>query len=146
MPVNPFKYAGKVATNVLPSPVFISAILPWCKTIPPSNCTLKCFIPSTLLEASLQTANASGNKLSKDSPFCILSLNSTVLACNSSSVSFCIPSSKASILSAIDWSFLTSLSLYVPKTFSKNPIMYFLSTLILIKMNIKLSNGFKLFI
>ena len=44
-------------------------------SILPSNCTLKCFIPNTLQEASLQTANASGNILSKDSPLAILSLN-----------------------------------------------------------------------
>ena len=32
-----FKYAGKVDTRVLPSPVFISATIPLCKTIPPIN-------------------------------------------------------------------------------------------------------------
>jgi hypothetical protein len=31
-----------VATSVLPSPVFISAILPRCSTMPPISCTSKC--------------------------------------------------------------------------------------------------------
>ena len=31
-----------VATSVFPSPVFISAILPRCSTIPPTSCTSKC--------------------------------------------------------------------------------------------------------
>ena len=35
LPDRAFKYAGRVATNVLPSPVAISEILPWCKTTPP---------------------------------------------------------------------------------------------------------------
>ena len=39
--VNAFKYAGRVATKVLPSPVLISAICPSCKNIPPINCTSK---------------------------------------------------------------------------------------------------------
>ena len=34
-----------VATRVLPSPVFISAILPWCKTMPPINWTSKGRMP-----------------------------------------------------------------------------------------------------
>ena len=29
-PSRAFRYAGRVATSVLPSPVFISAMLPWC--------------------------------------------------------------------------------------------------------------------
>ena len=32
---------GRVATSVFPSPVFISAILPRCRTMPPINCTSK---------------------------------------------------------------------------------------------------------
>ena len=33
--VKAFRYVGRVATRVFPSPVFISAILPLCKVIPP---------------------------------------------------------------------------------------------------------------
>ena len=35
LPSSAFRYAGSVATSVLPSPVRISAILPWCRTMPP---------------------------------------------------------------------------------------------------------------
>jgi hypothetical protein len=34
-----------VATSVLPSPVRISAILPWCRTMPPIICTSKWRMP-----------------------------------------------------------------------------------------------------
>ena len=37
LPLRAFKYPAKVDTSVLPSPVFISAILPSCKAIPPIN-------------------------------------------------------------------------------------------------------------
>jgi hypothetical protein len=37
---------GKVATSVLPSPVFISAISPRWRTTPPTICTSKWRIPS----------------------------------------------------------------------------------------------------
>ena len=50
---------GSVATSVLPSPVFISAILPWWSTMPPTNWQSKCLMPSTLRDASRTVANAS---------------------------------------------------------------------------------------
>src|SRR5260370_10377594 len=40
-PASAFKAAGSVATSVLPSPVFISAIFPSWRTMPPINCTSK---------------------------------------------------------------------------------------------------------
>ena len=40
-PVSAFRYAGSVATRVLPSPVAISAIVPSCSTMPPMSCTSK---------------------------------------------------------------------------------------------------------
>ena len=61
LPAITFKYTGRVAARVLPSPVFISAILPSCKTIPPISWTSKCLIFNVLFEASLTTANASGS-------------------------------------------------------------------------------------
>ena len=65
-----------MATNVLPSPVAISAIRPECKTIPPINCTSNGIIshkiscPRTRIrlfssvkrrQQFFTTANASGN-------------------------------------------------------------------------------------
>ena len=43
---------GIVATKVLPSPVFISAIKPWYKAIPPIICESKCLKPNVLFETS----------------------------------------------------------------------------------------------
>src|SRR5438105_2031589 len=43
-PVSPLRYAGSVATSVLPSPVAISAILPSWSTMPPMSCTSQCRI------------------------------------------------------------------------------------------------------
>ena len=60
-PIRALRYTGNVAIRVLPSPVRISAIWPWCKTIPPKSCTSKCRIPKTRTPASRTTANASGS-------------------------------------------------------------------------------------
>ena len=56
-----FRYAGRVATKVFPSPVFISAIFPSASEIPPSSCESKCLKPIVLFEASLTAANAKGS-------------------------------------------------------------------------------------
>src|SRR5215212_11482833 len=84
-----------VAASVLPSPVFISAILPSCSTMPPMIWTSKGRIPSVRLETSLTTAKASGKSSSMVSPPASLSRNSPVLALRSESWSFSIPGSKA---------------------------------------------------
>ncbi|KTF05586.1 hypothetical protein MGSAQ_002912 [marine sediment metagenome] len=39
LPLMALRYIAKVPIRVLPSPVFISAILPSCKVIPPISCT-----------------------------------------------------------------------------------------------------------
>ena len=49
-----------MATRVLPSPVFISAMAPLWSTAPPMSCTSKCRMLSTRRPASRTTANASG--------------------------------------------------------------------------------------
>ena len=61
-----------VATSVLPSPVAISAILPWCRTMPPMICTsngtmshgigrpqTSIVVPHSRRQAFFTTANAS---------------------------------------------------------------------------------------
>ena len=57
-----------MATSVLPSPVFISAIMPRLSTMPPMSCTSKWRMPSARTAASRTTANASGSRSSSDSP------------------------------------------------------------------------------
>ena len=54
------RYVGRVATKVLPSPVFISEIFPSARAIPPSIWLSKCLKPRVLFDASLTAANASG--------------------------------------------------------------------------------------
>ncbi len=125
LPVRAFRYTGATSTNVLPSPVFISAILPWCITIPPINCTLYWRIPNFLFDTSLTTAKASINMSSKVSPLFNLFLNTLVISFNSSSDKFCISSSKASILSTIKFNFLISCSSALSSIVSKTD-MYFL--------------------
>ena len=61
-PVSEFRNAGSVATSVFPSPVFISAIFPSCRTIPPISCTSKCRIPSVRRPTSRVSANAGANR------------------------------------------------------------------------------------
>src|SRR5881396_1485456 len=60
-PVRPLRYAGSVATSVLPSPVAISAILPSWRTMPPISWTSKGRMPTVRRAASRATANASGS-------------------------------------------------------------------------------------
>ena len=60
-----------MATSVLPSPVRISAILPWCKTMPPISCTSKWRMPVVRTLASRTMAKASGkisSSTSRSSP------------------------------------------------------------------------------
>ena len=75
-PLIAFKYTGNVATRVFPSPVFISAIFPLCRIIPPIIWTSKCLWPKVLFAASRTEAKASGRISSKLSPSAILDLNS----------------------------------------------------------------------
>ena len=57
-----------MATSVLPSPVFISAILPWCSTMPPMSCTSKWRWPSVRLAASRTVAKAGTSRSSRSAP------------------------------------------------------------------------------
>ena len=67
----PLRYIGIVATSVLPSPVFISAMSPSWRTMPPSTWTSKGRMPSARLAASRATANASNSRSSSSSPFVV---------------------------------------------------------------------------
>ena len=52
LPGSALRYAGSVATRVLPSPVAISAILPWWSTMPPISWTSKWRMPTVRRAAS----------------------------------------------------------------------------------------------
>src|SRR6266498_3959749 len=67
-PARAFRYAGMVATRVFPSPVFISAMLPSCRTIAPITWTSKCRWPIVRRAASRTEANTSGSRSSRLSP------------------------------------------------------------------------------
>src|ERR671910_2964211 len=88
-----------VAASVLPSPVFISAIFPSCKTMPPMTCSSKGRIPSVRLETSRTTAKASESTSSSVSPPASLSRNSSVFSRSSESESLAISGSNAETVS-----------------------------------------------
>ena len=117
-PVSAFKYAGRTATKVFPSPVFISAILPSCKDKPPIIWTSKRRLSSVRFIASLTRAKASGNISSRVSVLLLdlfnLSLNSNVFLRKSLSSNFEISTSKALILDTIFSAFLMNLELSSP--------------------------------
>src|SRR5215212_1958110 len=96
-----------VAASVLPSPVFISAILPSCRTIPPMTCTSKGRSPRVRLEASRTTANASGRMSSRVLLPASRSRNSSVFALKASSESFSTSGSSAETASTRCWRTLT---------------------------------------
>src|SRR5450759_3778815 len=64
-------HQGRIAemkTGEGPSPVFISAIRPWCRTMPPTSWTSKWRSPMVRRPASRQSANASISSSSRSSP------------------------------------------------------------------------------
>src|SRR5436190_9276840 len=68
LPASEFRNTGRVAVRVFPSPVFISAIAPSRRTMPPISCTSKWRWPRVRRAASRQSANASGRRSSSGSP------------------------------------------------------------------------------
>src|SRR6059036_783876 len=118
-PVRPLRYAGSVATSVLPSPVAISAILPSWRTIPPISWTSKGRMPTVRRAASRATANASGSSASTDSPASRRFLNSSVFARSSASPSAWTDGSSAFVASTVGIMRLTSRSCLVPKIFRR---------------------------
>src|SRR3989454_4771369 len=118
-PVRPSRYAGSVATSVLPSPVAISAILPSWRTMPPISWTSKGRMPTVRRAASRATANASGSSASTDSPASRRFLNSSVFARTSASPSAWTDGSSAFVASTVGIMRLTSRSCLVPKIFRR---------------------------
>src|SRR4028119_2040798 len=96
-----------VAASVLPSPVFISEILPSCSAMPPITCTSKGRIPKVRLEASRTTAKASGRMPSRVSPSASLPRNSSVFARSPSSESCSTSGSRAVTAPTRGWRTLT---------------------------------------
>ena len=99
--VRALRYAANVIVKVLPSPVFISAILPSCKTTPPIIWTSKCLSFRVRLEASLTNAKASGKISSNFFPFLICSLKEDVFIGKSKSSKFFNSSSREFIFVTI---------------------------------------------
>src|SRR5918995_739221 len=96
-----------VAASVLPSPVFISAIFPSCKTMPPMICSSKGRIPRVRRETSRTTAKASGSRSSMVSSPASLSRNSSVFSRSCTSVSLSISGSSAETVPTRFWRTLT---------------------------------------
>src|SRR6266850_8079387 len=123
-PVRPFRYAGSVATSVLPSPVAISAIVPSWSTMPPISWTSKWRIPTVRRAASRHTAKASGRTPSRGSPPSMRFLNSSDFVRRAVSSSCPSTGSNALIAATTGIIRLTSRSCLVPKIFlSRTSIM-----------------------
>src|SRR5437867_4090237 len=116
-PVSAFRYAGSVATSVLPSPVAISAMVPSWSTMPPINWTSKWRMPTVRLAASRQTANASVRTSSTVSLPASRFLNSSDLARSPATSSGWSDGSSALMAPTIGIIRLTSRSCLVPKIF-----------------------------
>src|SRR6266446_6006896 len=117
LPERALRYAGSVATSVLPSPVAISAILPSCRTIPPMSCTSKWRMPSERRAASRQTANASGSTSSISAPPARRLRSSSVRERRAASSRACTGGSSTLISATTGIIRLTSRSCLVPKIF-----------------------------
>src|SRR5919198_1837796 len=117
LPVSALRYAGSVATSVLPSPVAISAIVPLCSTMPPMSWTSKCRMLSVRRAASRHTANASGSTSSSSSPSTSRLRSSSVLLRRAASSRAWVAGSRALISATTGIIRLTSRSCLVPKIF-----------------------------
>src|SRR5436309_4236269 len=117
LPVSALRYAGSVATRVLPSPVAISAIVPSCSTMPPISWTSKCRMLSARHAASRHTANASGSTSSSSAPSASRLRSSSVLPRRAASSRACVAGSRALISATTGIIRLTSRSCLVPKIF-----------------------------
>src|SRR6267143_1554126 len=117
LPRRALRYAGSVATSVLPSPVAISAIFPSCRTMPPMSCTSKCRMPTERRAASRQTAKASGSTSSISAPSASRLRSSSVLPRRAASSRACTAGSRALISATTGIIRLTSRSCLVPKIF-----------------------------
>src|SRR5204863_274109 len=115
--VSALRYAGSVATSVLPSPVATSAIVPLCSTMPPMSCTSKCRMPTERRAASRQTANASGSTSSISAPSASRLRSSSVLPRRAASSRAWMAGSSALISATTGIIRLTSRSCLVPKIF-----------------------------
>src|ERR671916_1813913 len=92
-----------VAASVLPSPVFISEILPSCSAMPPITWTSKGRIPRVRFDASRTTAKASGRMPSRASPAANFSRNSSVFAAREPSERLSTSGSRAETASTRCW-------------------------------------------
>jgi len=108
---------GMTATSVLPSPVFISAIMPSCSTMPPIICTSNGRIPRVRTAPSRATANASGRRSSRGSPFAMRCLNSGVFALSCASLNLRVTGSYELISSTRGAIRLRILSFWLPNIF-----------------------------
>src|SRR5438105_3570871 len=117
LPVSALRYAGSVATSVLPSPVAISAIVPSCSTMPPMSWTSKCRMLSVRRAASRHTAKASGSTSSTPSPSATRLRRSSVLPRRAASSRACMVGSSALISATTGIIRFTSRSCLVPKIF-----------------------------
>src|SRR2546427_6809302 len=116
-PLNALRYAGSVATSVLPSPVAISAMVPSCSTMPPMSWTSKWRMPTLRRAASRQTAKASVRTSSTVSPPARRFLNSSDFARRAVSSSGWSDGSSALMAATMGIIRLTSRSCLVPKIF-----------------------------
>ena len=109
---------GSVATSVLPSPVFISAILPPWSTAPPMSCTSKWRMPSARTLASRTAAKTSGSSSSRGRPFaCTSSFQPAKSAGKASSPSAFMRGSSSFTRPTSGRSFFSSRSFLVPTIF-----------------------------
>src|SRR3954453_23600341 len=95
VPGSELRTTASVAVSVLPSPVFISAMLPPCRTIPPMSCTSKWRMPIVRLPTSRTTANVSGRRSSREAPLRACSRRPSIRSRSSSSLSSSSSGSKS---------------------------------------------------
>src|SRR2546425_1577954 len=124
LPASALRYRGSTATSVLPSPVFISAILRGDSVLAPTSWTAKGRKPVVRGAASQTTAKASTSRSSSASPFSSRWRNSGVFARSSLSVSFSISGSSSLMSATRSRCRLTSRAFGSPRTLVRTLMDY----------------------
>src|SRR5256886_4482801 len=118
-PVRPLRYAGSVATSVLPSPVAISAVWPSWRPMLPISWRSKGRMPTVRRAASRAPVRSRGAARDTDRPASRRFLTPSVFARNSASPSAWTDGSSAFVASTVGIMRLTSRSCLVPKIFRR---------------------------
>src|SRR5262245_8602813 len=116
LPASALSDAARVATTPFPSPALSTAILPWCRTMPPISCTSKWRMRSVRFAASRVSANISSRTSSRVAPSRTRARRPSTRSRIAASDRGATSASRALMAATRGTIFLSSRSFFVPKS------------------------------